>query len=146
VPTLILERILAQKAADLDAAIAIIRKTPRMRGQTLVIGYAGDPARDKKPAAAVVRYDAETVEVQRAADGWAFDSSLGTDPDGLRQILQREGRAPMAAIRSAGVGITLHSVAIRPQQGQIWIAHGETSGAHRGPYRWYDIRALLARR
>ena len=140
IPTLILERIIAQKAATIDEAIAIIEKGPRMRGQALVIGQAG-----AKPDAVVVEYDAATVEVTRPTNGFAFHSSLGTDPDQLLAILRRADHGPTAAIHSAGVGITLHSVAILPHQQALWVAHGRKPSAHLGEYVKYDLQALLRR-
>ncbi len=145
IPTLILTRIIAQKAASVDEAIAIVRRGPRMRGQALVIGQAGDAARGLPAAAAVVTYGATTVAVTPAVGGFAFHSSIGTDPDDLLAQLQRPGRRAYAAIRAAGSSITLHSVAIRPLTGQLWVAHGRRPSAHEGTYVQYDVRSLLAR-
>lgn len=144
VPTLILERIIAQKAATVDEAVEIIRSTPRMRGQALVIGQAGDGAAIP-PSAAVVMYDAKRVAVTPAENGFAFDSSIGARPQGLLAILQCADRQPVEAIKSAGNRITLHSVAIRPAEGAIWIAHGRKPEAHLGEYVRYDLRELLRR-
>ena len=146
VPTLILERIIAQKAATVDEAIALIEANPRMRGQSLVIGHAGDPAAGVAPDAAVVTYDAVTVTVRRHTDGFAFASSIGTDPNALRAMLRRADREPTSTIRSAGKRITLHSVAVRPAEGKLWVAHGRPESAHEGDYVEYDIPALLTRR
>ena len=145
VPTLILERIIAQKAATVDEAVAIIRKTPRMRGQALVIGQAGN-GRSVAPGAVVVLYDGKRVEVTPAENGLAFHSSIGTDPQRLLRMLQRPNRRPMDVIKSAGNGITLHSVAIRPAEHALWVAHGRKPGAHLGEYVRYDLRSLLERR
>ena len=76
---------------------------------------------------------------------FAFHTSVGTDPAGLLGILRRPDRKPMDAIRSAGCGITLHSAAIRPGEGSIWVAQGKRPSAHLGEYVKYDLRALLAR-
>jgi hypothetical protein len=145
VPTLILERIVAQTAANVDEAIRVIRESPRMRGQAMVIGFAGDPDAGIAPDAAVVEYDAERVEVTRQTRGFVFDTSIGTRPEMLLEILGRPQRTAIDAIKAAGVGITLHSVAIRPREGRIWVAHGRRSNAHLGEYVEYDIRALLGR-
>jgi hypothetical protein len=114
VPTLILERIIAQKAATVEEAVALIRSTPRMRGQALVIGQAGGPARHMGAAAAVVLYDGATVQVMPATNGFAFHTSTGTDAGRLQAMLRMQHRKPMDAIRSVGTYITLHSVAIWP--------------------------------
>lgn len=145
VPTLILMRILAQQAATVEAAIEIIETTPRLRGAALVLGQTGDPVAGIPPDAAVVLYDAEEVEVQKHEQGWAFHSSVGTDPGSLLEILRTPNRSPFAAIQSAGNAITLHSVAIRPQAHTIWVAQGRKTSAHLGPYVQYDIRSLLGR-
>jgi hypothetical protein len=145
VPTLILERIVAQKAATLEEAIALVKKTPRMRGQALVIGHAGDPARGVAASAAVIQYDAKRVEVSPAGDGFALHSSVGTDPATILAVLKRPGRAAFDAIKAAGNSITLHSVAIRPREMRIWVAHGRRSSAHLGKYLEYDLARLLRR-
>jgi hypothetical protein len=140
VPTLILERILAQKAATLDEAIALIRQTPRMRGQALVIGESG-----AAPKAAVVLYDGAKVEVMPATDGFAFHTSVGTDRERLLGMLKSPTRQPTDVIKSAGSAITLHSVAIRPEEHAVWVAHGRPSAAHEGAYVKYDVEGLLRR-
>ena len=145
VPTLILERIIAQKAATLDEAIKIIENTPRMRGQVLVIGQIGDAETGLSPDAAVIRYNARNITVERATNGLAFDSSIGSSMKTLQGILHQSGRKPTDGIRSAGSSITLHSVVIRPQEHRIWVAHGRKSKAHRGKYVQYDIQSLLKR-
>lgn len=144
IPTLILTRMLIQTAATVDEAITIVRRGPRMRGQALVIGSAGDPARSLPPAAVVVEYDAEQVQVTPAVDGMALHSSVGTQPQPLLDTLARPARRPWDAIRSAGSAITLHSVAIRPRENHLWVAHGRASAAHEDRYVPYDLRALLA--
>jgi hypothetical protein len=145
VPTLILQRIVAQRAATVDEAVAIVRKTPRMRGQALIVGQTGDPAAGIPPAAAVISYDAERVQVTRSYDGFAFDTSIGTNERELRKILRTPHRSPIDAIRWAGRSITLHSVAIRPAEHAIWVAHGRPRSAHEGEYVRFDLRALLRR-
>ena len=145
VPTLILERIIAQKAATLDEAIAIIRETPRMRRQALVIAQTGDAAAGIAPDAAVVRYDAATVAVKRATNGVAFHSSRGANRERLLEILGEPGHEPADAVRSAGSYITLHSVVMRPSEHALWVAHGRRSSAHLGEYVRYDVRSLLGR-
>jgi len=145
VPTLILERMVAQKAATVAEAVKIVRETPRMRGQALVIGHAGDREAGVKPEAVVIQYDGERVEVERAADGFALDSSVGTSPSRVRRMLRQAKREPMEVIKSAGNYITLHSVAIRPEEHKMWVAHGRSPSAHLGKYVEYDIRALLRR-
>jgi hypothetical protein len=201
IPTLILERVIAQRAASVDEAVAIVRNSPRMRGQALVIGQTGDPARGIRPDAAVIIYtggnaenaaessphslwigrsrpfrfmisrscwplemkehaakppladaheaaDASqgSVRVEKATDGFAFHSSIGANKDRLLELLKQADRRPPDVIRSAGSFITLHSVAIRPQEQALWVAHGRKPSAHEGEYVKYDLRELLGRR
>ena len=145
IPTLIMTRIIAQKAATVDQAIALVKAYPRMRGQVLVVGQAGDPEAGIEPAGAVIEYDAEAVEVRMHRGGFAFDSSFGRDADDIRRILQDAERDPEDAVFSVGNHITLHSVAIRPHQHAIWVAHGRSPSAHYGGYAKYDLRELLKR-
>jgi hypothetical protein len=145
IPTLILERILAQQAATVDEAVALVRKLPRMRGQALIIGQAADPARDLPAAAVVIAYDAKTVTVSPATQGLAFDSSIGRRPERVRAELALADRLPMAAIYAVGSSITLHSVTIRPADAALWVAHGRPREAHLGGYARYDIATLLRR-
>ena len=145
VPTLVLERMVAQKAATVAEAVKIVRETPRMRGQALVIGHPGDKKAGVEPEAVVIQYDGTKVEVEKATDCFASDSSVGTSPTRLRGMLRQAKREPMEVIKSVGNYITLHSVAIRPQEHKMWVAHGRYPSAHRGKYVEYDIRALLRR-
>ncbi len=145
VPTLILGRIVAQKAATVDDAIEIIRRTPRMRGQAFVIGHEGDREAGIPPDAALVEYGAVTVRVSRHTDGFAFHSSVGTNRERLLAMLKRPRRKPTEAIQWAGTTITLHSVAIRPWEGKLWVAHGLKPSAHLGEYVEYSIGTLLRR-
>jgi len=145
IPTLILQRIVAQKAGSVAEAIGIIGRSPRMRGQCLVIGQAADAARGIPASAAAVSYDAERVDVRPATDGVAFHTSVGTVRGDLCAQLKRGRRSPIDPIRWAGNGITLHSVAVRPQQHLIWVAHGRPSFAYLGDYIEYDVRILLSR-
>jgi len=143
VPALVLMRMIAQKTATLDEAIALVRATPRMRGAALVIAQTADAASGRPPRAAVVEYDADRVEVEIPRDGFAFHTSTWTDRDRLRDRLRHSGREPMDAIRWAGSSITLHSVAVRPGENRMWVAHGRSANAHEGEYVAHDIRALL---
>jgi len=145
IPTLIMERIIAQKAATVAEAVAIIKSNPRMRGQVLVLGQAGDAAQGRQPHAVVVAYGAQTVEVQPPVDGLAFHSSMFTPRAQIARGVAEPDREPMDTIRSAGSSITLHSVAIRPQEHRLWVAHGTIPSAHQGKYTQYDLRALLRR-
>jgi len=145
VPTLILERMIAQKAATVDEAIRLVETTPRMRGQAFVIGHRGDRETGATPSAASIIYDAEEVRVVRATDGFAFDTSIGTNPRMILGILSRAERPATSAIHAAGNSITLHSMAYRPDENAIWVAHGLPSSAHLGTYVRYDVPSLLRR-
>lgn len=146
IPTLILERIIAQKAGSIDEAIKIIKESPRMRGQALVIGQAGDAKAKIPPRAVVVLYDGEEFKVIEADNGFACHSSImASNPADIRLAIRQKGRQPYSVIRSAGSSITLHSVAIRPQEHAIWIAHGTKPSAHEGKYVKYDLKSLLER-
>jgi hypothetical protein len=143
IPTLILERIIAQKAATVDEALKIIRESPRMRGQALVIGQYG---KDGKSRAVVVEYDGkEVLTVTEADRGFAFHSSIRFNSrNEIRQTLADATRKPYGAIRAAGNLITFHSIAIHPEEQAIWIAHG-TKPAWQGEYKKYDLETLLKR-
>ncbi len=145
VPTLILERMIAQKAATVDEAIKLVETTPRMRGQAFVIGHSGDRKTGVPPSAASIIYDAEEVRVVRAQNGFAFDTSIGTNPNTILGILARSERQAADAIHAAGSSITLHSVAHRPDENAIWVAHGRPFSAHLGTHVRYDIPSLLHR-
>jgi hypothetical protein len=143
VPALVLMRMVAQKTATLDEAIALVRATPRMRGAALVIAQVGSAGTGRAPQAVVVEYDADRLQIEVPPDGFAFHTSTWTDRDRLRDRLRRAGREPMAAVRWAGNSMTLHSVAIRPDENRMWVAHGRSASAHEAAYVAYDIRALL---
>jgi hypothetical protein len=145
VPALVLLRMIAQKAATVDEAIALVKATPRMRGAALVLGQSGDAATGLPPRGVVVQFDAQRVDVAEAEDGLAFHTSVRTSREGLRKELSRPDRQPIDAIRWAGSSITLHSVAIRPREQAIWVAHGRPSRAHEGEYVKYDLKSLIAR-
>jgi len=145
IPTLILERIIAQKAATVEEAVELVRTSPRMRGQVLMVGQAGDAENGIPPHAVELSYDAQEVDVTPAKDGFAFNSSIGADEDTVRKLLRRRFRRPTSPIHSAGNSITLHSVAIRPTEYKLWVAHGPPSHAHKSKYVFYDLRKLLAR-
>ncbi len=146
IPTLILQRIVAQKAATVDEAIKLIEQSPRMRGQAMVIGHAGDAEKGINPSAAVVLYDAEKVVVRRPVGGFVFHSSVGTEETTLRKNVKAKKREVYNAIKAAGNSITLHSVAIRPSTKSIWVAHGTRPGAHQGKYVLFNISELLRRK
>jgi len=143
VPALVLLRMIAQKAANVDEAVSLVRTTPRMRGAALVLGQSGGAG--SNPRGVVVQYDSERVDVEEAKDGLAFHSSVGTNRGTLRDILRKANRKPTDAIHWAGNSITLHSVAIRPAENAIWVAHGLPEFAHRGGYVKYDLEELLKR-
>lgn len=68
-PTLILARRVAQRAATVEEGIGIIRASSRMRGQIIWLAQEGDPASGRPARAAAVEYDAETVAVREAENG-----------------------------------------------------------------------------
>jgi hypothetical protein len=145
IPTLIMERIIAQKAGNLEEAVKLVHEHPRMRGQVLVIGYTGDEAAGIPSDAVVIEYDAKNVKVIPHTGGFAFDSSAGRDPIDIRKKIRRRWRDPTGPVCYAGTSITLHSVAIRPLENAIWVAHGDTPSAHLGGYTRFDLRKLLSR-
>ncbi|MCJ8329517.1 MAG: hypothetical protein HRT89_12165 [Lentisphaeria bacterium] len=143
IPTLIMLRIIAQKAATVEEGIALIKKYPRMRGQAIIIGHIGDPEKGIKPSASVVLYDAEKVVVKPAVDGFAFHSSVGTDKDELLKTVKANKKIVCDSIKAAGNDITLHSVAINPAKNKLWVAHGTRFGSHKNNYISFDIKKLL---
>ena len=145
VPTLILERIIAQTAGTLDEAIAIIKNNPRMRGQALIIGEIRYHTDGMIRNAAVVKYDAENVSVEPCGNGFSFHTSVGSRRTEILEILKNPSRNPEDTIKSAGGILTLHSVVIRPESDKLWVAHGVTSNAHQSRYRKFSISELLKR-
>lgn len=142
IPTLIMSRILAQKAGTVAEGIEIIRKGPRMRGQIIWMAQPADPA-TKRPARAVaVEYDADRVCVREAVDGvlvvtnqnGVFDSPDGVartpeyDWGGYGMLMRaaqtlKQGHKRIITV-TASPGWTLHSVEVLPESGVIEVAHG----------------------
>lgn len=143
IPTLILQRMIAETAATVDEAIELIKRYPRMRGQAIILGHAGNPEEGIEPSAAVVLYDARTVTVKRPVGGFVFHSSTWTSKRRLRRHVKARKSNVYNSIRSAGTGITLHSVAIEPAAKTVWVAHGTRPGAHRGKYVPFNLRTLF---
>ncbi|MBN1807657.1 MAG: hypothetical protein JW909_01215 [Planctomycetes bacterium] len=141
IPTLILERIIAQKAGTTGEAVEMLKTLPRMRNQTLLLAQCAKGGRGAE--AVVVEYDAKRVAVKKPEGGLAFDTSIGSDERLIRRILKDAGRRPEEAIKSAGNMLTLHSVVVRPGEGAMWVAQGRQ--AHTGDYRKYDLGELLGR-
>ncbi len=131
IPTLMLLRILAETCAGVDEAVARLESLPRMRGQVVLL------AQTQEPRAAVVRYDAERIQVEHADDGFAFHSSVGADKMELCRAME-SGSSVRHAIAAAGNSSTLHSVAIVPAEDALWVAHG-TLPAHEGGYIRYRV-------
>ena len=85
------------------------------------------------------------VPQQALACGGCFSPPPPPGRQNNQLILQDAERGPEDAVFSVGNHITLHSVAIRPHQHAIWVAHGRSPSAHYGGYVKYDLRELLKR-
>lgn len=141
VPTLIMNRILAQKAGTVDEAVDILRRTPRMRGQIIWLAQPGDAATGRPPRAVAVEYDAEQVFVREAEEGllvvtntnFAFGAPEGRPlppPSSpwspyvrLKRAAGRLSEGPLRAIAATAMrGFTLHSAEIFPEQARMDVA------------------------
>ena len=138
-PTLILTRILAQKAATIDAALEMIRSTPRMRGQIVWLAQPRSPDGRRKARAVAVEYDAEQVAVREAEAGTLIVGNRNlvfrtadtpappARPDTVQQALcdalrsDASGQRPVSATWRHN---TMHSVEIMPEPGVMFLAHG----------------------
>ncbi len=157
IPTLVLTRILAQKAATVDEAIELIKKLPRMRGQIIWLAQPADPS-IKRPARAVaVEYDAERVHVREAQNGvlivtnrnLVFGRKDGRPvnlpgDDGPYAKLMRAARSPGRfatgrIICQTGRLNTLHSVELFPEQNVFYLAHGRFAACE-GTFVRYLLR------
>jgi hypothetical protein len=159
-PTLVLTRMLAQKARTVDEAVDRLRNAPRMRGQ---IVWLAQPAADdgSRPARAVaVEYDAEDLFLCEADAGVllvsntdrVFDLSGGARPPRpaddapsralLQALCQGGARQTTRAIAATWRPNTLHSVEVFPERGMLQVAHGVIP-AQDGPFVAYPLPGPL---
>jgi hypothetical protein len=147
IPTLVMTRIVAQKAATVDEAIEILRRGPRMRGQIVWLAQPADPASGRPARAAAVEYDAGRVFVREATDGVLVVTNRNMVFGGVAEpagywdrgsvlaegVKTHMGAPPGGIIRLSATAITLHSVEVFPEARRLYVAHG-SDPAHEGPY------------
>ena len=143
VPTLILARMVAQHAATVDEAVAIIRETPRMRGQIIWIAQPADPASGRTARAVAVEYDAQDVAVREAENGLLLVTNTnralrGSVPESevpchrykrLRRYAQEsygrlDGSEMLTARRGVVLRSTVHIVQFLPSERVFLLRHG----------------------
>jgi hypothetical protein len=144
IPTLIMTRILAQKAGTIDEALEIIKSNPRMRGQIIWLAQAGDSKTGRTDRAVAVEYDAKEVFVQEADQGVLITTNTNQCFANIREepmyddkylALKKAIQTPSAdrIIRQSAQSYTLHSVEVFPTKGYMVVAHGNIP-AQNGPY------------
>ena len=155
IPTLIMTRILAQKAATIDEALTLLRAGPRMRGQIVWLAQPGDAATDRPARAVAAEYDARTVCVREAKAGRLVVTNRNlvfgheNEPtgaslwDGRYRTLEAALRSPRTdpaqrLITAVGQDSTLHSVEIDFAARRLYVAHGRLP-AQDGPFVPYDL-------
>lgn len=69
VPTLLLARLVAQYAATVDEGVAILKRTPRMRGQIIWLAQDSAPGSERPARAVAVEYDAGELAAREAKQG-----------------------------------------------------------------------------
>ncbi len=143
VPTLILARMIAQRAATVEEGLTILRKTPRMRRQ--IIWMAQDAAGDRPARAVAAEYDNAKVVVREAEDGvlivtnsnrvfWQkpgeikpeSDMNCGRTKKFRKAIEDRSGRLDGSEWLSCDLayGSTLHIVHFVPKNESFGLRHG----------------------
>ncbi|MHC5059421.1 MAG: C45 family autoproteolytic acyltransferase/hydrolase [Planctomycetota bacterium] len=151
-PSLVLLRLLAQKAKDIDEALEILRSTPRMSGQIIFMAQPGDAGRP--PRAVAVELDAKELYPREASDGVLVVTNTnlvfgleGREP--WNPLLENRYRTLHDAVLQAGDGgarpitavantSTVHSVEIDLAAGRFYVAHGHLP-AHTGPFVEYEL-------
>jgi len=76
VPSLVLNRLIAQKCATIDEALKLLRKTPRRRGQIVWMAQPADEETGREARAVAVEFDAEDLCVREAEDGILLVSNV----------------------------------------------------------------------
>ena len=151
VPTLVLTRMIAQKARDITEAVELLRNTPRMRGQIIWLAQPADPSSSRPARAVAVEFDAERLFVRESRDGVLVvtnrnlvfgcapgEERVATGASGpyatlLMAVRSWEVGSAARIIAATGVGYTLHSVEIDFPGRTVYVAHGRVP-AYRGPY------------
>jgi len=151
IPTLVMTRIIAQKAATIAEALELLETLPRMRGQIVWMAQPADPEAGREARAVAVEFDAERMFVREAVNGILIvtnqDFIFGRDtprippenstagPYGvlLTALKEATGHPNRRVITATGQPFTLHSVEIDMNDGTIDIAHGSVP-AQAGPF------------
>jgi acyl-CoA:6-aminopenicillanic acid acyl transferase len=150
-PSLVLLRMMAQEARSIEEALAILRKTPRMRGQIIWMAQPADPGLGREPRAVAVEYDAEKLYVREAVDGilvvtnanLVFGRKEDRLPPGgryrkLHGVVARATGDDGPLIATVADASTIHSVEVDFRSGRFFVAHGHLP-AHSGPFVEYAL-------
>ena len=153
IPTLVMTRIIAQKATTIREAVDIIRNSPRMRGQIIWMAQPADPAAKRPARAVAVEYDARAVHVREAVDGVLIVTnqnfvfglpdgapSPGGEGDWTYNVLKRA----VALLRTTQQRIitetsndsTLHAVEVLPASGEMEVSLDRLRPGARRFVRW----------
>ena len=153
IPTLFINRLVAQNASTVDEGIELVRGMRRACGTNLIIA-GGTP-----PDAAIVEFDAEGVEVRRMSNGYvAADNGfrvLGV-PERYRRSVRRWGNRlvgviqkhhgkidrslNLAAEKGAYMDFNLHSVLFFPRDMMFRVSQRQIPAAE-GAYKTFRIEA-----
>lgn len=154
VPTLIMARILAQRAGTIDEALALLRGLPRMRGQIIWLAQPADPAAGRPARAVAAEYDAAAVFVRESHNGLLTVSNRNVVFGGkappedlaavdsvcadLQRALEVYPRGPVPVITATARPSTLHAVEVDFGERCVRIAHGRRP-AQDGPFVPYPL-------
>lgn len=153
VPTLFMNRLVAQRASTVEEGIVLVREAKRACGTNMTI--AGGKPED----AAIVEFDAGGVEVVRPERGYVVADNafrrlhvaerhrkrVSQRCNRLREIVEKHhGRIDrsmnLAAEKGAYMSMNLHSVLFFPRDMVFRVAQGEEPAAE-GPYQTFRIGA-----
>lgn len=140
VPTLVMSRLLAQKCATIQEALALLRRSPRMRGQILWMAQPADKQRRRPGRAVAAEFDAKDFRLQEAQDGILIITNanhcfrrafLGHKDASSRDsvyaallmaIRRHTPNGPRIITRTANIS-TLHSVEIDFGENCLYVSH-----------------------
>jgi len=142
VPTWILMRMVAERAATVEEAVGVLRSSRRMRNQIIWLAQMADATSGRPARAAAVYYDADSLEVDEAKDGVLVvtnvDYGIGCSRrERIRRALTRRAAdVEEPATREVAGLYTFHMVHVLPERGVFKVWHGATP-AQRGVHEEY---------
>ena len=151
VPTLFMNRLVAQRASTVEEGIALVRGARRACGTNMTIA-GGDPQN-----AAIVEFDAGGAEVVRPERGYVVADNafrrlhvpqrhrewVGERCNRLKGIVEKhygkiDRNMNLAAAKGAYMSMNLHSVLFFPRDMVFRVAQGPEPAAE-GPYKTFRI-------